>query len=156
VDPGDLGLLVDGQQDGAAGLEYPHEPVDGPQRIGGVVDRAPGPDDVEGRVGVGQMEHVLLLKAGVGQVELLLQALGRAQAAGADVDARDLSGAVLGENDGENARAAPRVQYGLALHFVRGEKQQPVLFRGVVLGDVFRPDDVVERADFFLIHGQIL
>jgi hypothetical protein len=102
------------------------------------------------------MEHVLLLKAGVGQVELLLQALGRAQAAGADVDARDLSGAVLGENDGENARAAPRVQYGLALHFVRGEKQQPVLFRGVVLGDVFRPDDVVERADFFLIHGQIL
>ena len=64
------------------------------------MDRAPGPDDVEGGVGVRQVKHILLLEAGVGQSEFLLQALGRAQAAGTDVDARDLPGAVLGEDDG--------------------------------------------------------
>ena len=33
------------------------------------------------------------------------------------------------------------------------EEQGPVLFRGLVFRNVFRPDDVVESADAFLVHG---
>ena len=65
VDPGDLRLLVDGQEERAARLEDADELGDRPERIGGVVDRAPGPDDVEGGVGIGEVEHVLPLEAGV-------------------------------------------------------------------------------------------
>ncbi len=56
------------------------------------------------------MEHVPLFEIDVGQAELILEAFGRPQTPGTDVDPGHPAGAVAGEDDAENARAASGIE----------------------------------------------
>jgi len=127
VYPGDFGPLVNGQEERTTGFENADEFGDGAQRIGRVMDRSPSPDDVEGGVGERKMKHILLFEVGVGQPEFQFQALGRAETSRADIDSGHFPGAVTGEDDAENTRAAAGVQDGFSLHFLGRVEKTPML-----------------------------
>ena len=65
----------------------------------------------------------------------------------------DPAGAVPGEDDAEDARPAAGVEDGLPPDLLGREEHGPVLLGLLVLGEIFRPDDIVEASDLLFVHG---
>jgi hypothetical protein len=89
----------------------------------------------------------------VPQLELVLEPPRGLEAPGADVDSQNAAGAVAGEDNAEDARPAARVQDGFPLDLLRRKEHGPVLLGLLILGEVFRPDDIVEASDFLFVQG---